>query len=108
MKKGLIIAFVLSILVFVTFVGQPIAYCRIDGKYIMQNGKDIDRYDGKYIVRVSDGKDVGRRDGKYIVRISDGKDACRQDGEYVVNVATGKDIGRGDAAAVCMYAGLLY
>ncbi|KPA18585.1 membrane or secreted protein [Candidatus Magnetomorum sp. HK-1] len=108
MRKALIFSIVLSSLIFGTFVGQIIADCRIDGKYIMQNGKDIGRYDGKYIVRTSDGKDVGRRDGKHIVRISDGKDACRQDGKYVINVATGKDLGTGDAAAVCLCAGLLY
>jgi hypothetical protein len=81
--------------------------CRIDGKYIMQNGKDIGQYDGKYIVNIS-GKDVGRYDGKYIVRMSDSKDACRQDGKYVIDMSTGKDVGTGDAAAVCLCAGLLY
>lgn len=81
--------------------------CRIDGQYIMLNNKDIGRFDGKYIVN-TDFKTIGQYDGNYIKRFSDGKDVCFQDGKYVKDVTTGKDIGTGNAAAVCLCAGLLY
>lgn len=81
--------------------------CRIDGQYIMLNNKTIGRYDGRYIVN-TDFKTIGMIDGRYIKRFSDSKDVCFQDGQYVKNVSTWKDIGTGDAAAVCLCAGMLY
>ena len=88
--------------------GQIITECVITGKNIIQYGRSIGRYNGKYIVKLPELRGVGRRDGKYIVRLSDKKEACRQDGEEVINVRTGKSIGKGEAAAVCLCADLLY
>ncbi len=82
--------------------------CVIDGKGIMQQGKEIGRYNGRYIVKLPELRGVGKRDGQYIIRLSDKKEVCRQDGEYVVNTRNGKMIGKGDAAAVCLCSGLLY
>lgn len=86
---------------------KTITGCVIDGKDIILRGKAIGRYNGKYVVKLPEFRGVGKREGRYIVRLSDKKEACRQDGEYVVNTRTGKSLGKGDAAAICLCAGLL-
>lgn len=107
MKKTLILTIVLGGVCSAALAGQQTG-CIIEGRNIVQNGREIGRYNGEYIVRLPELRGVGKRDGEYIVRLSDKKEVCRQDDEYVVKTDTGETLGKGDAAAVCLCAGLLY